>query len=77
MMITVFHLRYTQLCVDISHYVKYIIVWVKLNRDNGEFLLSINVPVYCWLLKREMEGLTPLQEVDIFCIVTENLFEDY
>ena len=43
----------------------------------GKFLLSINVPVYCWLLKREMEGLPPLQEVDNFCIVTEMLFEDY
>ena len=48
-----------------------------MDKEKGEFFLSINFPVYCWLLKREMEGLPPLKEVDNFCVVTEELFQEY
>lgn len=43
----------------------------------GQFFLSINFPVYCWLLKREMDGLPSIKEINNFCVVSEEIFKEY
>ena len=35
------------------------------------------MPVHYWLVKRKHSGLAQLTEVDNFCVVNEQLFEEY
>ena len=48
-----------------------------MNTEKGEFFGAMNLPVHYWLLERKHNGLPSLKEVDTFCVVNEELFNEY
>ena len=48
-----------------------------MNTEKGEFFGAMNLPVHYWLLERKHNGLPSLKEVDNFCVVNEELFNEY